>query len=116
MIRVGSSVARRDGELRRWSRHFWQGLIRNVLSEHVTQIPAMTDRTDALLAELVELQKRQLNNQELMLARQEQAVARQQETIRRQRHLNRSMWIFIGVLIAVMLLAPALNFLARTGH
>jgi uncharacterized membrane protein len=76
----------------------------------------MTDRTDALLAELVELQKRQLDNQELMLTRQEQAVARQQEAIRRQRKFNRLMWIFIGVVIAVMLLAPALNFLARTSH
>jgi uncharacterized membrane protein len=76
----------------------------------------MTDRTDALLAELVELQKLQVYNQELMMARQEEAVARQQEAIRRQRTFNRSLWIFIGVLVAMMLVVPALNFLARTGH
>jgi uncharacterized membrane protein len=76
----------------------------------------MTDRTDALLAELVELQKLQVYNQELMMARQEQAVARQQEAIRRQRKFNRSMWIFIGVLVAMMLAVPALNFLVRMGH
>jgi hypothetical protein len=88
-----------------------------------TQLPAMTDRTDALLAELVELQKRQVYNQELMMTRQEEAVARQQEAIRRQQEaiqrqqkFNRSMWIFIGVLFAMMLVAPALNFFARTGH
>ncbi|HEX8942122.1 MAG TPA: hypothetical protein VF785_03230 [Gemmatimonadaceae bacterium] len=76
----------------------------------------MTDRTDALLAELVELQKRQVSNQESMMARQEQAAARQQEAIRRQRKFNRSMWIFIGVLVAMMLVVPVLNFLARTGR
>jgi uncharacterized membrane protein len=76
----------------------------------------MTDRTNALLAELVELQKLQVYNQELMMARQEQAVARSAEAIRRQQKFNRSMWIFIGVLVAMMLVVPALNFLARTGH
>jgi len=76
----------------------------------------MTDRTDALLAELVELQKLQVNNQELMMARQEQAVVRQQEAIRRQRTFNRSMWMLIGILVAMMLVVPALNFLARASR
>jgi hypothetical protein len=76
----------------------------------------MTDRTDALLAELVELQKLQVHNQELLMARQEQAVVRQQEAIRRQRKISRSMWILIGVLVSVMFVVPILNFLARTGR
>ena len=76
----------------------------------------MTDRTDALLAELVELQKRQVANQESMMARQEQALTRQQEAIQRQRRFNRSVWVLIGVLVAIMLVVPVLNFLARVSR
>ena len=74
----------------------------------------MTDRTDDMLAELVELQRTQVYNQELMMARQVQAVAAQQLAIVRQRTFNRSMWIFIGVLVVMMLVVPVLNFFART--
>jgi hypothetical protein len=74
----------------------------------------MTDRTDDLLAELVELQRTHVYNQELMMARQAQAVAAQQLAIVRQRKFNRSMWIFIGVLVVMMLAVPVLNFFART--
>ena len=74
----------------------------------------MTDRTDDLLAELVELQRTHVYNQELMMARQAQAVAAQQLAIVRQRKFNRSMWIFIGALVVMMLVVPVLNFFART--
>ena len=76
----------------------------------------MTDRTDALLAELVELQKRQIANQESMMARQAEAVVRQQEALGRQRKFNRSMWIFIAVIIAMILVVPLLNLVGRTGR
>lgn len=83
----------------------------------------MTDRTATLLAELVELQKRQVANQESMMAlqeqvaaRQQEAIRRQQEAIRRQRKFNRSMWIFTGVLVAMMFVVPVLNFFARAGR
>jgi K+-transporting ATPase A subunit len=74
----------------------------------------MTDRTDDLLAELIELQRTQVYNQELMMARQAQAVAAQQRAIVRQRKFNRSVWIFIGALVVMMLVVPVLNFFART--
>jgi anaerobic C4-dicarboxylate transporter len=74
----------------------------------------MTDRTDDLLAEHVELQRTQVYNQELMMARQAQAVAAQQRAIVRQRKFNRSVWIFIGALVVMMLVVPVLNFFART--
>jgi hypothetical protein len=87
-----------------------------LLSKRATRTPAKTDRTDALLAELVDFQKLQVHNQELMMARQEQALFRQQEAIRRQRKVNRSLWILTCILIAMMMVVSALNFLARVGH
>lgn len=76
----------------------------------------MTDRTEALLAELVELQRTQLSNQEVMMARQEKAVAAQQAAIERQRRFSRLMWLFIGALVAIMLVVPTLDFFARNGR
>ena len=76
----------------------------------------MTDRTEQLLSEIVELHRRQLANQERALAGQEQAVALQQEAIARQRSALQRVWqlvILVLVLIAITYGISIIQWYAR---
>jgi hypothetical protein len=70
----------------------------------------MSDRTEALLAELVELQRRQLANQERAIAQQTASVAQQdasvalqREAVERQRKAMRIVWALVAIAAAVAL-------------
>jgi hypothetical protein len=74
----------------------------------------MSDRTEALLSELVELQRRQIANSEKMVAGQQEALAgqklaieRQQVALSRQRIGLRLVFGLIAVMLA-MILVPFL--------
>ena len=80
----------------------------------------MTDRTEALLAEMVELQRRVLAHQQealeqqrLAIANQEKSIAIQAMVVERQRTALKKIWILIGIVLALMLGIPALNFVLR---
>ena len=62
----------------------------------------MTDRTEALLAELVELHRRQISNQEQALARQEHAISIQQQAVARQRSALRRIWLLVAVVMILV--------------
>jgi hypothetical protein len=55
-------------------------------------------------------------NQELALARQEEARILQRQAVSRSRKSLIGTWIVLAIIIAMMLVAPALNFLARAGR
>jgi hypothetical protein len=75
----------------------------------------MTETTDSLLAELVELQRRQLENQERHIATQEEAVARMRKSIEANRRTQRWIWGFVIVIFLMAYLVPLLNWLVRRG-
>lgn len=77
----------------------------------------MSDRTESLLAELVELQRRQISNQEQALARQDQALARQehaisvqQQAVDRQKSAVRRLWLLIVIVAVVFVGLPVLSW------
>jgi Mg2+/citrate symporter len=73
----------------------------------------MTERMESLLAELVEMQRRQLANQERAFAAQQEALARQQEASRRAKRLT---FVINAVLILVVIgivVIPILDMLTR---
>lgn len=79
--------------------------------------PVMSDRTESLLAELVELQRRQISNQEQALARQDQALARQehaisvqQQAVDRQKSAVRRLWLVIVIATVVLAGLPVLSW------
>jgi hypothetical protein len=73
----------------------------------------MTDQTDALLSELVDLQRRALSNQERALANQEQALVRQRAGVRRARTMLWLSWILVAILVASLFIVPLLNMIGR---
>ena len=60
----------------------------------------MSDRTESLLAELVELHRRQISNQEQALARQEHAISVQQLAVDRQQSALRRLWLLL-IIVAI---------------
>lgn len=62
----------------------------------------MTDRIESLLAELVELHRRQISNQEQALARQEHAISIQQQAVARQRTALRRIWLLVAVVMILI--------------
>jgi hypothetical protein len=76
----------------------------------------MTETTDSLLAELVELQRRQLANQERHIATQEEAVARMRKSIEANRKTQKWIWGFVIVIFLTAYLVPLLNWLVRRGN
>ena len=86
---------------------------------HVTH---MSDRTEALLAELVELQRRQLANQERAIAQQAASVAQQdasvalqREAVERQRRALRVVWALIAIIVAILLVPTLYYAVLRAG-
>jgi plastocyanin domain-containing protein len=73
----------------------------------------MTDRTEALLAELVELQRKQLANQEAAAARQEKAIAMQAQAVERSRRSLKGIWLILAVVCGGIILVPLLNYFSR---
>lgn len=67
----------------------------------------MTDRTEALLAEMVELQRRSLANQEAALEGQRQAIEAQKLALHRQRGALRVVFGLIAVVVLAMLVPLA---------
>ncbi len=67
------------------------------------KFPRMTDRTEALLAEMVELQRRSLANQEAALEGQRQAIEAQQVALQRQRGALRVVFGLIALVTAFMI-------------
>lgn len=63
----------------------------------------MTDRTEALLAEMVELQRRFLANQEAALEGQRQAIEAQKVALQRQRGALRVVFGLIAVVLLALL-------------
>lgn len=80
----------------------------------ITGADPMTDQTDALLSELVDLQRRALANQERALAHQEQSLLRLQASARRARSVQWMSWIVIALVVATLFLGPVLNWIGRT--
>jgi hypothetical protein len=83
----------------------------------------MSDRTEALLTELVDLQRRTIANQERAIAQQTEAVARQAESIAiqadavaRQKKALRTVWLILALIIVIGLLIPTLTMLATRGR
>lgn len=72
----------------------------------------MSDRTETLLAELIEVQRRQLANQERAIAHQEQALAVQQAAVERQRNALRATRVLVVVLV-LLVGAPYVFMLMR---
>jgi hypothetical protein len=72
----------------------------------------MSDRTEALLAELVELQKRNLANQEIAIARQQESIVMQAGAIERQRSALKRIWLLIAFVILAVVGLPLLSWLA----
>ena len=72
--------------------------------------PVMSDRTESLLAELVELQRRQISNQEQALARQEHAISVQQQAVDRQKSAVRRLWLVIVIATVVLAGLPVLSW------
>jgi uncharacterized protein YigA (DUF484 family) len=75
----------------------------------------MTETTDSLLAELVELQRRQLANQERHITTQEEAVARMRKSIEANRKTQKWIWGLVIVIFLMAYLVPLLNWLVRRG-
>jgi hypothetical protein len=73
----------------------------------------MTERLESLLAELVALQQKELANQERALALQEKAHVRLQEATRRSKRLYLFISLVLLLAVAMTVIAPALNFIAR---
>ncbi|HEY0997403.1 MAG TPA: hypothetical protein VGD77_15520 [Gemmatimonadaceae bacterium] len=63
----------------------------------------MTDRIEALLAEMVELQRRSVANQEAALEGQRQAIETQQLALHRQRGALRVVFGLIAVVVLSVL-------------
>jgi hypothetical protein len=83
----------------------------------------MSDRTEALLTELVELQRRSIANQERAIAQQTEAVARQAQSIAiqadavaRQKKALRTVWVILGLIIVIGFLVPTLTMIAARGR
>ena len=73
----------------------------------------MTDRTESLLAELVELQRRQVANQERAIAQQTESIAIQAQAVERQRVALRRVWALIGLVLLLIVGWPMLAWLLR---
>lgn len=67
----------------------------------------MSERTEALLAEIVELQRQQLSNQAAAIEQQRIALEQQQEAMRRQRQAIRVVLPLVVVAILAILLPYA---------
>jgi uncharacterized coiled-coil protein SlyX len=65
----------------------------------------MSDRTEQLLAEILEINRRTLANQERAIARQEEAIIVQREAVARQRRVLRVL-IPLFVIVFVVILVP----------
>ena len=63
----------------------------------------MNERIEALLAEQLELQRRQLANQERAISHQERSIAIQEQAVLRQRVALRRVWMFAAVILALVL-------------
>jgi hypothetical protein len=72
----------------------------------------MSDRTESLLAELVELQKRNLANQEIAIARQQESIVLQSGAIERQKAALKRIWLLIAFVILAIVGLPLLSWLA----
>lgn len=72
----------------------------------------MSDRTESLLAELVELQKRTVANQELAIARQQESIVLQAGAIERQKSALKRIWLLIAFVILAIVGLPLLSWLA----
>ena len=63
----------------------------------------MPDRTEELLAQLVELQRKQLANQERAIAHQAQSIATQEKAVKRQASAIRLIWVVIPLVVLLYL-------------
>ena len=75
----------------------------------------MNERSEQLLAELVEITRRQLANQERAIAQQVESVKLQAEAVARQRVALRRVWWLIAFVILAIVGIPVLNFFLRMG-
>jgi hypothetical protein len=80
----------------------------------------MSDRTEQLLAELVDLQRRSIAHQEQSMAqyqeamtRQERALALQAEGVARQRFAMRMIWVLMALGIACYAVPLLINMTLR---
>ena len=71
----------------------------------------MSDRTEQLLTELVELHRRQLANQERALAGQEEAIALQRDALARQRAGLRRVWRLVILILALIAITYGLSIM-----
>jgi hypothetical protein len=83
----------------------------------------MSDRTESLLAELVDLQRRHLVNQEHAIAQQAESIARQKESVAiqaqavaRQKKALRTVWVILAIVVVIGLLYPMLTMIAARGR
>ncbi len=83
----------------------------------------MSDRTESLLAELVDLQRRHLVNQEHAIAQQAESIARQKESVAiqaqavaRQKKALRTIWFILALIVVIAFLVPTLSMLAARGR
>ena len=67
----------------------------------------MTERTEALLADLLEVQRRALANQETALANQTAALESQRLAVARQLRALRLVFLLVGLVAAAVLLPYA---------
>jgi len=65
----------------------------------------MSDRTEQLLADILEVLRRQVANQEHAIARQDESVGIQREAVARQRTALKRIWMLI-ILILVLISVP----------
>ncbi len=73
----------------------------------------MTDRSEQLLTELVELARRQLKNQEHAIAEQAASVELQREAVARQRVALRRVWWLIAFIVLAVVAIPLINLALR---
>jgi hypothetical protein len=110
ILAIGYAVASRARPLCQRLRALWNRQHPKRIHRH------MTDRTEALLAELVEIQRKQLANQEAAAVRQEKVIAMQAQAVARSRKSLKGLWLVLAIACGAMILVPLLNYLARLGH
>ena len=76
----------------------------------------MSDRTEQLLTEIVELHRRQLANQERALAGQEEAVALQRDAIARQRSALQRVWRLVILVLALIAITYGISIIQWYGR
>jgi len=76
----------------------------------------MSDRTEQLLAEILEVHRRQLANQELAIARQEEAVALQRDAIARQRGAITRSWRLVVLVLALIAITYGISIVQWYGR